>query len=540
MQINNLRVPFGQRKGQVVAPADVPRGLACGCNCPSCGTSLIAKRMSKSGLFFFAHHNAPDCPKGFETALHLMAKQVIQEASVVALPEKEILISAHYQEVTKQGTIVFPSRCVSLNHIIQEKRIERWVPDISAELVDKKPLFIEIRVTHEVEDAKAQALDNVMEIDLRALHKVAVLDISTVRNAVLHTAPRKWHRCSLYDQSPEIQKKKDELINEAKNDIAARQLKRSFTNHKEQKRSAWDKELRQLVQMQTQEGIDSRELALLSDERYVKATEWIACKLGENPKANAAIKAMPVWNIPLKNDWIFNAHRLVWQAKLVFGLIFNKAIGQTITVHEALGYIEQNYPIEPVVKSLDEMKRRYKNQGKARKKWYGEEGAWFLDHKENKAIISPYRVVIQYLDYLSNSDSKIINKHTEKPIYFVNGNSIPYLINRHEEQLLVSQRLRQARYEAEVRAEEAQARQAELRIQAREQRAEAAKYCSMQLTTYVENGATAISFCRHCRAAYDYIVEPNTCLKCGYPAIHAINSDEIDMATLYHRIRCLS
>ncbi|WP_075881836.1 hypothetical protein [Vreelandella massiliensis] len=541
MPIQELRVPFGERHGEMVAPADVPRGLACGCFCPSCGASLVAKRMQKSGLCFFAHHNAPECPGGYETALHRMAKQIIQEAGYVTLAAKKKPVSVTYQGLTHRDTLVFPEKRAGLTHIVQEQRVEQWVPDVSAKLLGNGiPVFIEIRVTHEVEDNKAQGLNNVIEIDLRGLYKETTLDVAAVSEAVLHDAPRKWHRCSLYDHSPAIQKAKDALLAKAKEEWIAQQKAQQFMRYQDQKRRDFQKELEQLAVMQTSETVEQRQAVLRCDERYAKATSWLASRLNEHPKAQDANKVMPLWDIPQKNDWIFSVHRLVWQAKVVFGLIFKKSINQRITVPEVLAFLESEYPLLPWVSRLDKMKRDYKKQGKNRQQWYGEEGAWFLDHQENRAIISPYRVVIQYLDHLAASKANLLTKHADKPVFFVRGNSIAYWIAQYEKNRRAEEQIRKAALEQARKAQEAHAKQQECRQATRDQRNKDAEYCAAQLTVYAESGAKALSFCCHCRAAYGYAVTPNQCLKCGQPTIYILNTDDIELASIYPRVKSVS
>lgn len=541
MATQNLRVPFGERHGEMVAPDDVPRGLACGCLCPSCGASLVAKRMQKSGLCFFAHHNAPECPGGYETALHRMAKQIIQEAGYVTLAVKKMPVGVTYQGVTYRDTLVFPEKRAGLTHIVQEKRVEKWVPDVSVKLLGNGiSVFIEIRVTHEVEDNKAQGLDNVLEIDLRGLYKETTLDVAAVREAVLHSAPRKWHRCSLYDHSPAIHKTKDTLIAKAKKEWLAQQNAQTLTRHRESKRRDYQEDLTQLAIMQAPEAVEQRQAILRGDERYAKATTWLASRLNKYPKAYDLIKVMPVWDIPQKDDWIFSVHRFVWQAKVVFGLIFKKSLNQRITVSEVLTLLEKEYPLLHWVSRLDKMKRDGKEQGKKRQQWYSEEGAWFLDHKENRAIISPYRVIIQYLDYLSSSKANLLTKHADKPVFFVRGNSVAYWIAQYEKNLRADEQIRKAALKQARKTQEAHAKQQECQQATRDKRNRDAKYCAAQLMVYVENGADAISFCCHCRAAYGYAVTSRQCLECGQPTIYILNTDEIELASIYPRVKSVS
>lgn len=84
--MNNVRLSFARNQfGRVASIHEVPNGLACNCNCPSCGARLVAKQGAESA-WHFAHYGVTPCATGYETALHLAAKQLIADASTLQLP----------------------------------------------------------------------------------------------------------------------------------------------------------------------------------------------------------------------------------------------------------------------------------------------------------------------------------------------------------------------------------------------------------------------------------------------------------------------
>lgn len=84
--MNNVRLPFAlDQHGRVVSIHEVANGLACNCNCPGCGAQLVAKQ-GNSRAWYFAHHSVEPCVSGYESALHLAAKQLIADASMLLLP----------------------------------------------------------------------------------------------------------------------------------------------------------------------------------------------------------------------------------------------------------------------------------------------------------------------------------------------------------------------------------------------------------------------------------------------------------------------
>src|SRR3546814_13982116 len=73
------RVPFGFKDGRMWAPSQVSPGARCGCHCPGCEAPLVAKAVhSRRRRPHFAHLAGADCERGRETAIHMMAKQVLR------------------------------------------------------------------------------------------------------------------------------------------------------------------------------------------------------------------------------------------------------------------------------------------------------------------------------------------------------------------------------------------------------------------------------------------------------------------------------
>ena len=105
-------LPFALRAGQVVEPAEVPNGLACGCVCPGCGHALIAYNAGRQRSPYFGHAPGGDCGVGaLESALHLAAKQVLRDAP--------------------SGTLQLPAAIVTPSGLVRPRwQQDRWVePD---------------------------------------------------------------------------------------------------------------------------------------------------------------------------------------------------------------------------------------------------------------------------------------------------------------------------------------------------------------------------------------------------------------------------
>ena len=65
---------------------DVTKGNNCKCHCPHCGAPLCAKNAGQWREHHFAHAHGHECEGAYESQLHLLAKEVLQEAGRIMLP----------------------------------------------------------------------------------------------------------------------------------------------------------------------------------------------------------------------------------------------------------------------------------------------------------------------------------------------------------------------------------------------------------------------------------------------------------------------
>ena len=71
--------PYALRNNSIVSISDVESGLKCGCVCPACWERLIAKK-GKIMMHHFAYYSGENCAYGYESSLHLAAKDIITKA----------------------------------------------------------------------------------------------------------------------------------------------------------------------------------------------------------------------------------------------------------------------------------------------------------------------------------------------------------------------------------------------------------------------------------------------------------------------------
>lgn len=185
-----MKIPFGLRTHdqRMVDPSEVANGKNCGCCCPECGEKLIARQGSKQ-VWNFAHQSGADCAKGYESAIHRMAKQMILERAEVWVPERrfdrEVLgprddVDGGYSWKEPLSFVVCTEGIKTLTNCIEEKQVETRRPDLLASL-EGQPIAIEIAYTHFCDEAKLDWLKarnlTALEIDVGMSPDTEMADI---------------------------------------------------------------------------------------------------------------------------------------------------------------------------------------------------------------------------------------------------------------------------------------------------------------------------------------------------------------------------
>lgn len=215
---------YGIREGKLISIDEISyeeRGLKCNCFCPSCGGRLQAKIGSGIRARHFSHINKDcDIKTALQTALHLMAKEIIAEKKQMILPEYVVKITdtdyyrSHYSNGSnsKYRDIKFvyeKAKRVNFDNVYLEKKVSEIVPDIIA-LSQAGCYLIEIAVTHFIDREKQTKINQlnfpVIEIDLsdmnshvfcrEQLENILVNDIK--RKKWIHYPMNDEERLSLY------------------------------------------------------------------------------------------------------------------------------------------------------------------------------------------------------------------------------------------------------------------------------------------------------------------------------------------------------
>ena len=163
-----MKLTYALREGHLSHVSKVERGLQCNCTCPCCGQRLIARKGSKVS-HHFAHEGA-ECSHGFETVLHIMAKEILEQEKRLMLPPVYLFGKEH-----NEARLYSDAKLQTFDEVVLEKRYSDVIPDIIMRNRGRC-LIIEIFVTHEVDEAKLRKIKksdiSAIEIDLSLINDV--------------------------------------------------------------------------------------------------------------------------------------------------------------------------------------------------------------------------------------------------------------------------------------------------------------------------------------------------------------------------------
>jgi hypothetical protein len=199
---------------------DVSNGLACGCVCPKCSVPLVARNNpSNRKVPHFAHSSDNNCIGAYETALHMLAKEVLLESKKIRTPNfHHDYNNQNWESRFRDGEkIKFES--VAIEYGISNNGVDQIIAD-AVGFINSKKLIIEFAKTHFVDEEKTGKLFRLrlpcIEIDLsnQVLDKKAIKkfllsesqDIYWISNLRLDEAYKKEqeHQTVLLDKQKHI------------------------------------------------------------------------------------------------------------------------------------------------------------------------------------------------------------------------------------------------------------------------------------------------------------------------------------------------
>lgn len=196
--ITHNKIPFALKDGALVEVSDVESGLACRCICPACKRPLQARK-GRIRSHYFAHDPSAGtgrCATAFETSIHLMAKQIVDEDCSLMFSEliikrtAEDLAGGHHSEeirLEESGVRFF-------DRVELEKGLDDIRPDITAYVCDE-PFLIEVAVTSFADNDKKRKIRKrqvpAIEIDLHSVdYSITKNDLRELLNS--DSTKKKW------------------------------------------------------------------------------------------------------------------------------------------------------------------------------------------------------------------------------------------------------------------------------------------------------------------------------------------------------------
>ena len=168
---------YGLKDGKIISINEAERGLKCDCICPYCGAKLEAKK-GDVRIPHFAHYQKSTCEFGYQTSLHMLAKQLISEKKMIKIPL--IDCECYYEDLNEfdgyrsEKKIIREERLLENVKVYLEQKENGIIPDIIVQFGEHK-LYVEIYVTHKVDDVKKQIVKqsniSMLEIDLNEVDR---------------------------------------------------------------------------------------------------------------------------------------------------------------------------------------------------------------------------------------------------------------------------------------------------------------------------------------------------------------------------------
>lgn len=197
MAQKQLNLTVAIKDGAITKIEDVDSGLKCGCVCPACGEPLVAKK-GKKMMHHFAHHAGHNCEFGYESSLHLAAKEILSNAKKIILPAVYVSFPDSY----KKDELVYAAKEILIDKVELERRFGDIIPDVVV-YAGGKQFFIEVFVTHRIDDEKLAKLRradiSTIEIDLSK--KNSITSVQELEELLLsESEEKKWKYNSISER----------------------------------------------------------------------------------------------------------------------------------------------------------------------------------------------------------------------------------------------------------------------------------------------------------------------------------------------------
>jgi hypothetical protein len=190
------------KNGKLVHIDNVVNGKKSECFCPSCNEPLIAYNNPKNKkAHHFQHVNLKECKHYYETMIHYLAKEIINELGELTVPKHIFKLSDYARSYCEYEWDRFnpkeeiTSFKIKFDKILVEKYDNGIKPDLICE-VNGIQIHIEIAVTHFIDEKKEEKIikNNAisLEIDLSSIEREINRD--SLKNLLIDNIEHmKWH-----------------------------------------------------------------------------------------------------------------------------------------------------------------------------------------------------------------------------------------------------------------------------------------------------------------------------------------------------------
>ncbi len=245
--MNGDKLLYALKEGKLVSIEQVERGRDCNCICPSCKSQLVARK-GDVRIPHFAHYKNNSCGTGYQTSLHLLAKELINERKMIMLPP--VYCDIFYENPNREEGYCFKNKEIKEGKLLEnvtvylETKENGIIPDIIIQYGDYK-LYVEIYVTHKVDAEKKQIVkDNdisMMEINLSKENRL--ISREELSKYLFEDASKStWVNNKILNQRNKEEKKNEndfinsrEKQNQEKKENDARELKEALARRKKER-----------------------------------------------------------------------------------------------------------------------------------------------------------------------------------------------------------------------------------------------------------------------------------------------------------------
>lgn len=334
-----IKLRYGVRDRHIISISELTpeeRGLNCNCTCPSCGDTLIA-RLGDVKQHHFAHTTSEcNIAHAQQTALHLMAKEIIAGSKEISSPAFTVSINEfnefsekkkYYIRLNENTYTHVNAKIVKYQSVTLEKRIADIVPDIMIESSGKQ-CFIEIAVTHFVDHEKTEKIKGLQlptfEINLSSLYDAEISREELKHEILYNDSNRYW----IYYPKADVAKSSARAFFENKLNEAQLQFDEEY------KRSALYSQYN-LEQQQRKKCLQENAQAEIDRLFIVENYKQKLLSLRNNNATLQFIKKqrffrycenkIPFYvDIPITGEFIFSCDRRIWQSAIFNKFVFNR------------------------------------------------------------------------------------------------------------------------------------------------------------------------------------------------------------------------